>query len=131
MFLFALPSSTVNSAIDYYQKKLALAFRSRLTTYFHESYLKNMHYYKICNLDNRIANPDQRLTQDAEKWSNSLASLYLNTAKPVLDIVLFSRKLAELVGWTGPCLTFAWYIFSGILIKQISPSFGRLTAVEQ
>lgn len=92
--------------------------------------MKNMHYYKICNLDNRIANPDQRLTSDAEKWSTSLASLYLNTTKPILDIVLFSRKLAELVGWTGPCLTFGWYILSGIFIKNISPSFGRLTAVE-
>lgn len=90
-----------------------------------------MHYYKICNLDNRIANPDQRLTSDAEKWSSSLASLYLNTTKPILDIVLFSRKLAELVGWTGPCLTFGWYILSGVFIKNISPSFGRLTAVEQ
>lgn len=90
-----------------------------------------MHYYKICNLDNRIANPDQRLTTDTEKWSSSLASLYLNTAKPILDIVFFSRKLAELVGWQGPALTFAWYAVAGSVIKQISPSFGKLTAVEQ
>ena len=58
-----------------------------------------MHYYKICNLDNRIGNPDQRLTQDASKWADSLASLYINIFKPVLDMVFFSRKLAELVGW--------------------------------
>ena len=99
LFLFALPSSTVNSAIDYYNKKMALGFRRRLTTHFHENYLRNMHYYKICNLDNRISNPDQRLTNDAEKWSTSLANLYLNLTKPILDIVFFSRKLAELVGW--------------------------------
>ena len=99
LFLFALPSSTVNSAIDYFQKKMALAFRSRLTSHFHEKYLKNMHYYKICNLDNRISNPDQRLTNDSEKWAQSIASLYLNTTKPILDLVLFTRKLSELVGW--------------------------------
>lgn len=58
LFLFALPSSTVNSAIDYYHKKLALNFRKRLTMNFHENYLRNMHFYKICNLDSRIANPD-------------------------------------------------------------------------
>jgi ATP-binding cassette subfamily D (ALD) protein 3 len=57
--------------------------------------------------------------------------LYLNTVKPVLDIILFSKKLAELVGWQGPLLTFAWYGFSGFIIKNISPSFGKLTAVEQ
>lgn len=129
--MFALPSSSVNSAIDYVGKLLSLSLRRKLTDHFHKQYLSNMHYYKICNLDNRISNPDQRLTQDAEKWANSLASLYLNTTKPMLDIILFSRKLAELVGWQGPMLTFAWYGFSGFVIKTISPSFGRLTAVEQ
>ena len=97
--MFALPSSAINSGIDYVSKLMSLAFRKRLTSHFHETYLKNMHYYKICNLDNRISNPDQRLTNDAEKWANSLSSLYINTTKPILDIVLFSRKLAELVGW--------------------------------
>lgn len=58
-----------------------------------------MHYYKICNLDSRIANPDQRLTTDAEKWAKSLSQMYLNTAKPILDIFLFAKKLTELVGW--------------------------------
>lgn len=103
----------------------------KLTTHFHDGYLKNMHYYKICNLDNRIGNPDQRLTNDTEKWATSLSSMFLNTFKPVLDIILFSKKLAELVGWQGPVLTFAWYGIAGTIIKNISPSFGKLTAVEQ
>jgi ABC-type uncharacterized transport system fused permease/ATPase subunit len=89
-----------------------------------------MHYYKICNLDNRISNPDQRLTNDSEKWAQSLASLYLNTTKPILDLVLFTRKLSELVGWQGPLLTFGWYLSAGFIIKTVSPSFGKLTAVE-
>ena len=89
-----------------------------------------MHYYKVCNLDNRISNPDQRLTNDTEMWAKSLASLYLNTAKPILDIILFSRKLADTVGWQGPAMTFSWYILSGAILRKISPSFGRLTAIE-
>jgi ATP-binding cassette subfamily D (ALD) protein 3 len=28
-------------------------------------------------------------------------------------------------------MTFAWYLFSGIVIKNISPPFGKLTAIEQ
>ena len=55
--------------LDYLQKKLALSFRKRITNHFHDAYLKRMHYYKICNLDSRISNPDQRLTTDAEKWA--------------------------------------------------------------
>lgn len=131
LFMFAIPSSTINSGLDYFQKQLALRFRKRLTLHFHNHYLKSMNYYKICNLDCRISNPDQRLTADTEKWAVSLASLYMNLTKPVLDIWLFSRKLAELVGWEGPAMIFAWYGISGLVIKTISPPFGRMTAVEQ
>jgi len=90
-----------------------------------------MFYYKICNLDSRIQNPDQRLTQDAEKWASSLSGLYLNISKPILDIILFSKKLAEVVGWEGPGMIFGWYLMTGMLIKVVSPAFGRLTAMEQ
>lgn len=130
LMLFAIPSSTVNSAMEFYSKLLALSFRERLTRYFHSKYLHNMFYYKICNLDSRISNPDQRLTQDLDKWAQSLANLYLNFTKPVLDIILFSRKLAELVGWEGPALTFGWYFISACIIKIVSPAFGKLTAIE-
>lgn len=82
-------------------------------------------------MDSRISNPDQRLTQDLDKWAHSLANLYLNITKPVLDMFLFARKLSELVGWAGPLLTFGWYLISGIIIKFVSPPFGKLTAIEQ
>jgi ABC-type uncharacterized transport system fused permease/ATPase subunit len=62
MMLFSIPSSAVNSGMDYFTKLLSVAFRARITHYFHEQYLQKMYYYKICNLDSRIQNPDQRLT---------------------------------------------------------------------
>jgi len=75
-------------------------------------------------LDCRVSNPDQRLTNDIEKWANSLATIYPNFTKPVLDMVLFSKKLAEHVGWKGPILAGLWYVLSGFVIKTISPPFG-------
>ena len=32
------------------------------------------------------------------------------------------------MGWSGPGLVVAWYLFSGILLKFVSPSFGKLIA---
>eukprot|EP00331_Platyophrya_macrostoma_P019599 CAMPEP_0176473224 /NCGR_PEP_ID=MMETSP0127-20121128/42179_1 /TAXON_ID=938130 /ORGANISM="Platyophrya macrostoma, Strain WH" /LENGTH=657 /DNA_ID=CAMNT_0017868179 /DNA_START=25 /DNA_END=1995 /DNA_ORIENTATION=+ len=127
----AIPSSFVNSYIEYLGKILALDFRTNLTNFFHESYLKEKIFYQVCNLDSRVSNPDQRLTQDIEKWASSLSNLYSNLSKPLLDIVLFSRKLAELLGWKGPFLCIAWYFLAGIVLRVISPPFGKLTAIEQ
>jgi ATP-binding cassette subfamily D (ALD) protein 3 len=129
--LLAFPASFVNSYIEFLNKKISLRFRSRLTTYFHESYIKDMIFYQVSNIDSRINNPDQRLTQDIEKWSASLAQLYSNFSKPLLDIILFSRKLSDLVGWRGPSYIIGWYFISALLLKFISPPFGKLTAIEQ
>lgn len=128
---FSFPASAVNSGLDYFQQLLACSYRERITEYFHDNYLQKMYYYKICNLDSRISNPDQRLTDDAEKWSTALANLYLSFAKPLLDIFLFSAKLAEGVGWLGTGMLIVWYFMFGLFRKIVSPAFGRLLAIEQ
>jgi len=129
--MVAIPASFVNSYLDFLNKRLSIHFRKRLTNYFHEQYLRDMIFYQASNIDSRIANPDQRLTADIEKWANSLSAIYSNFSKPVLDLVLFSRKLSELVGWRGPALVSGWYLISGTILRFVSPPFGKLTAIEQ
>jgi ATP-binding cassette subfamily D (ALD) protein 3 len=82
-------------------------------------------------LDNRISNPDQIFTNDIEKWSTSLSNLYLNFSKPCLDLILFSRKLSESIGYSSPLLMILWYVVTGIVMRYITPPFGTLTAIEQ
>ena len=123
--LYSLPSAVVNSSLDYFNRLLGLYFRENLSRYFHSNYLTNMCFYQITNLDNRIQNPDQIFTNDIEKWAYSLASLYSNFSKPVLDLVLFSRKLSETLGWEGPVLMIAWYFLSGVLIKFVAPPLRK------
>lgn len=48
-------------------------------------------YYKMSNLDNRVANADQLLTQDVEKFCNSVADLYSNLSKVRCNVRLLSR----------------------------------------
>lgn len=129
--LYSVPASLVNSGLDYLNHKLAIQFRTRLTLHLNKRYLAGMAFYKMSNLDNRITTPDQRLTQDIDRWARCLSNLYSNISKPILDLVLFSMKLSELVGWEGPAWIIFWYFISGIVIRFISPPFGLLTAREQ
>ncbi|CAG8696576.1 8901_t:CDS:2, partial [Ambispora leptoticha] len=89
------PMSIVNNSLKLCISALALSFRSRLTRYAHEQYLKGITFYKVSNLDNRIQNADQLLTQDIDKFAENLSHLYSDIAKPLVDIVLFAYKLGE------------------------------------
>lgn len=55
-------------------------------------------YYKMSNLDTRIANPDQLLTTDVDKFCESCTDLYSNIAKPMLDIFIYVHRLASTLG---------------------------------
>jgi len=44
--------------LDYLAKKLGLLFRRELTNYFNKKYIKDMVFYKMTNIDQRISNPD-------------------------------------------------------------------------
>ena len=57
------PMSIVNNFLKLTINRLSLSFRSRLTHYAHEEYLKGITFYQVANLDNRIQNADQLLTQ--------------------------------------------------------------------
>jgi len=129
--LCAVPASFVNSYLEFLNKRIAINVRKNLTIHFNNKYLKDMIYYQVTNIDSRISNPDQRLTQDIEKWSNSLSNLYSNLTKPLLDIILFSQKLAAILGWRGPIYEVIWYFISIVILRFISPAFGKLTAMEQ
>uniref|UniRef100_A0A671P7Q0 ATP-binding cassette sub-family D member 3-like n=1 Tax=Sinocyclocheilus anshuiensis TaxID=1608454 RepID=A0A671P7Q0_9TELE len=98
-FITAMPViALVNSFLKLGLNELKLCFRVRLTKHLYDEYLKGYTYYKMGNLDNRIANADQLLTQDVEKFCNSVVDLYSNLSKPLLDIGLYIFKLTTAIG---------------------------------
>eukprot|EP00871_Galdieria_phlegrea_P005475 jgi/Galph1/5929/GphlegSOOS_G4573.1 len=131
ILLMSIPISLVNNLLKYTISELQMLMRRRLTLYFHEEYLSYQTYYKVCNLDSRIQNVDQLLSQDVDKFTNSLATLYSNVAKPLLDIVLFSNRLARTLGSSGPLIMIAYFLITSAILRAIQPPFGRLTADEQ
>ncbi|ETO17206.1 hypothetical protein RFI_20124, partial [Reticulomyxa filosa] len=71
------------------------------------------------------------MTETITLWGRALSELYSNITKPLLDIVLFSLKLSELMGWEGPGTVVGYYMISLFVIRHISPPFGALTARAQ
>ncbi|XP_041357147.1 ATP-binding cassette sub-family D member 3-like [Gigantopelta aegis] len=131
-FIFAMPAiSVVNNILKYGLNELKVLFRSRLTYYLYNRYLTGFTFYKMSNLDNRISNPDQLLTQDVEKFCDSVAELYSNLSKPVLDVLLYTIKLTGAIGIQGPVCMLGYLVISGLILTRIRRPIGRMTVQEQ
>ena len=116
--------------LSYHQCKLALQYRSRLTNYLHTRYLSNMTFYSLSALDDRIKNADQLITVDVARFSNSLAELYSNLAKPMLDIVVYNYSLSRSVGGEGLFMMSLLVQLSANVMRALTPPFGKYVAEE-
>ena len=93
----AIPAAVLNSSIEYFTRRLEIRFRERMYKFLNDMILEFIRFYKITNLDNRISNPDSRMTQDVDKWAALVSTLFTSFAKPLLDIFLFSSKLSSIL----------------------------------
>ena len=89
-----------------------------------------MTFYTLSALDDRIKNADQLITVDVAKFSNSLAELYSNIAKPVLDMIIYNYSLSRSVGEEGLFFMSLIVQLSASVMRALTPPFGRYVADE-
>ena len=128
--MVAVPATFTNSMLSYHQCKLSLAYRTRLTAHIHEKYLDKMTFYSLSALDDRIKNADQLITVDVARFSNSLAELYSNLAKPVLDMIIYNYSLSRSVGGEGLFMMSLLVQLSANAMRVLTPPFGKYVAEE-
>ncbi|XP_006607523.1 ATP-binding cassette sub-family D member 3 [Apis dorsata] len=131
-FLIVLPMiSIVNNVLKYSIYEMKLRLRTNITRSLLDQYLNGFIYYKMNNLDNRIANPDQLLTTDVDKFCESCTDLYSNLTKPLLDIIIYVYRLTSTLGSETPVIMLSYLIFAGMIITYLRKPIGQMTVKEQ
>ncbi|KAH6847877.1 ABC transporter transmembrane region 2-domain-containing protein [Chaetomium sp. MPI-CAGE-AT-0009] len=128
--LIAVPATFTNSMLSYHQSELALRYRTRLTEYIHDKYLSKLTFYGISALDDRVKNADQLIAVDVTKFSNHLAELYSNLAKPILDMTIYTVSLSRSVGGEGVVFMSLLVQLSAAMMRALTPPFGKYVADE-
>ncbi|XP_033198527.1 ATP binding cassette subfamily D member Pmp70 [Bombus vancouverensis nearcticus] len=131
-FLCLIPViSVVNNVLKYSTYETKLRLRTNITRNLLDHYLKGFTYYKMSNLDSRIANPDQLLTTDVDKFCESCTNLYSNITKPLLDIAIYVYRLTTNLGGETPLIMLSYLIFAGVVITHLRKPIGQMTVKEQ
>ncbi|KAF1864344.1 hypothetical protein Lal_00022000 [Lupinus albus] len=123
--------STIHSTSKYITGTLSLHFRKILTKLVHSHYFENMVYYKMSHVDGRITNPEQRIASDVPRFCSELSEIVQDDLTAVADAVLYTWRLCS---YASPKYVFwilAYVVGAGTVIRNFSPSFGKLMSREQ
>jgi ABC-type uncharacterized transport system fused permease/ATPase subunit len=106
---------------------LNLEWRKRLTSYMMDLYFKGNTFYDIKNHDARIADPEDRLTEQIETLSVSLTDLWTNLFKPAFDIAYNSVMLYRTLGVAGVSYSTGYMLLGLMIMRLVVPNFRALT----
>lgn len=133
MFL-GLPASVVNSLLTWSRHKMSQGLRLNINDSIIEDYLPDnldANYYSLIQLaDNKIKDPDQRISTDVARLSGALASLPGQLLKPTLDLLLCARELAKSGVGSGEGTIALGLLthFSTIILRFFAPPFAKLAS---
>jgi vitamin B12/bleomycin/antimicrobial peptide transport system ATP-binding/permease protein len=104
---------------QYIQDKLGLHWREWLTHKFLKKYFAHRAYYDI-NLDDKIDNPDQRISEDIKAFTKTSLDFLLIILGAIIDIVCFTGILGSISPTLSIFLVF--YAVTGTIIMSV---FGK------
>ncbi|KJH40181.1 ABC transporter, ATP-binding protein, partial [Dictyocaulus viviparus] len=109
---------------------LNVVFRKNLVTALHNLYFRNNTYYRLNSIDDiGIDNPDQRITQDADRMCTILSKNiypYLLISPGV--IAFYTWKTWETAGPFGTGIIYVYFIFGVIANRLILSPLTKWTA---
>lgn len=132
--ILGIPASIVNALLTWTQSNLRKSLRINMNNSIISDYLPDNldpNYYSLIQLsDNKIKDPDQRISTDVARLASALASLPGQLLKPTLDLMLCARELSKSgVGSGEGSLALGLLAhFSTIILRFFSPPFAKLAS---
>lgn len=140
--LLCFPAAASNALMKWFEKRISLLFRGRLTRRLHALYLssampggdpgaKAITFYHLLSERGGVENLDQRLTADVDLFCSSLTNTYGHLVKPLLDVAYLSLTLSRLMGPRQLAIFFLYFAATQSMLSAVKPSFSRMVSHRQ
>ncbi|TNN82665.1 ATP-binding cassette sub-family D member 4 [Liparis tanakae] len=112
-----LINSTLKSIDQYICNLMYVSWRRMLTESLHASYFQGRVYYTLNVLRGEIDNPDQRISQDAERLCKQMSTMASRLIVSPFTLAYYSYHCFYSTGWIGPVSIFGYFVIGTIANK--------------
>ncbi|XP_015674864.1 ATP-binding cassette sub-family D member 4 [Protobothrops mucrosquamatus] len=125
-------NSLLKSLDQFICNLMYVSWRKTLTEYLHGYYFQGQEYYTLNVLHEEIDNPDQRISQDVERFCKQLSSMASKVIISPFTLAYYTYQCFYSTGWLGPLSIFGYFIIGTIVNKFLmSPIISKLVHQEK
>ncbi|KAJ1660442.1 hypothetical protein IWQ61_000621 [Dispira simplex] len=129
--IIVLSTALGNSLVKYFGGVYQVRTRLVLTHYIQSRYIKKGHLY-LTIANSLLDNPDQRITQDIDKFARASAELLRDLIICPILVVYYTYKTWDIAGYLGPVITYSFFIVGTIISRWLmTPVISRVYAQEK
>ncbi|XP_030658623.1 ATP-binding cassette sub-family D member 4 isoform X2 [Nomascus leucogenys] len=112
-------NSTLKSFDQFTCNLLYVSWRKDLTEHLHCLYFRGRVYYTLNVLRDDIDNPDQRISQDVERFCRQLSSMASKLIISPFTLIYYTYQCFQSTGWLGPVSIFGYFILGTVVNKTL------------
>lgn len=125
-------NSTLKSFDQFTCNLLYVSWRKDLTEHLHHLYFRARVYYTLNVLRDDIDNPDQRISQDVERFCRQLSSMTSKLVISPFTLSYYTYQCFQSTGWLGPVSIFGYFILGTMVNKTLmGPIVAKLVQQEK
>uniref|UniRef100_A0A672GJ26 ATP-binding cassette, sub-family D (ALD), member 4 n=1 Tax=Salarias fasciatus TaxID=181472 RepID=A0A672GJ26_SALFA len=112
-----LLNSTLKSLDQYICNQMYVLWRKTLTESLHSSYFQGRVYYTLNVLREDLDNPDQRISQDAERLCKQMSTMASRLIVSPFTLTYYTFHCFQSTGWIGPVSIFGYFVVGTVSNK--------------
>ncbi|XP_036769105.2 lysosomal cobalamin transporter ABCD4 isoform X3 [Manis pentadactyla] len=98
---------------------LYVSWRKDLTEHLHCLYFRGRTYYTLNVLRDDIDNPDQRISQDVERFCRQFSTMASKLITSPFTLTYYTYQCFQSTGWLGPVSIFGYFILGTVVNKML------------
>ncbi|KAI3364320.1 hypothetical protein L3Q82_011120 [Scortum barcoo] len=115
--MLILVNSTLKSLDQYICNQMYVSWRKTLTESLHRAYFQGRVYYTLNVLREDVDNPDQRISQDAERLCKQMSTMASRLIVSPFTLAYYTYHCFYSTGWIGPVSIFGYFVVGTIANK--------------
>ncbi|XP_066281799.1 lysosomal cobalamin transporter ABCD4-like isoform X1 [Branchiostoma lanceolatum] len=125
-------NSTLKSLDGYVSSLMYVKWRRLICHRLHQKYFQDTVYYQLNVLQENMDNPDQRISQDVERFCKQFSLMIAVIIISPFTIGYYTYQCYISTGWQGPVSIFVYFVTGTIINKFImSPIVSLLVRQEK